>query len=233
MEHRHDREHRIRLRDRERVGKPGAKRMQHGRTMREQHTLRIARRRRRVAENRGLLLIDRRPVERLGTSGNQFFVRLRARKHVALAHHDERNLHIRVGRHRVCNGRRERRIDEHELIVGVREHPAHLLRKQTNVDRVQHRADHRNGIVQFEMPVRVPTEARDAVTRLDAQFDECVCELRDAFAEIRVRVTERRAAHDVFEDPRDREIHVHHRARHRGAHVETRVQHLHYGRLLG
>ncbi len=95
---------------------------------------------------------------------------------------------------------------------------------------MQHRADHRNGIVQLQMAVRVPAEARHAVARPDAEFDQRVRELRHALAEVGVRVTERRTvvearddraravvAQDVFENPRDREIDVHHRPGNRRA----------------
>ena len=58
---------------------------------------------------------------------------------------------------------------------------------------MQDGADHRHGVVQFEVPVRVPTEAGNTIARLDAEFDERVRKLRDPAPEVGVGITVQRA----------------------------------------
>jgi hypothetical protein len=105
---------------------------------------------------------------------------------------------------------------------------------------VQHGADHRHGIVQLEMPVRVPGEAGDAVAGLDAELHQRVRKLRHPLGKADVIVAEERAliaarddlapgviANGVFENPADRQRYVHHRSADRSGRVEARVGGLH------
>ncbi|MNL60881.1 hypothetical protein D3C87_1847340 [compost metagenome] len=58
-------------------------------------------------------------------------------------------------------------MHQHQVILGVVHGEQHLLRRQANVHRVQHRADHRHGEEAFQVAVAVPIEQGHGVTGLD------------------------------------------------------------------
>ena len=63
--------------------------------------------------------------------------------------------------------RRDRRIDNDHLIVGVIDDELQLLGKQPNVERVQYRAHTRDREVGLHMGLVVPHERADAIALLD------------------------------------------------------------------
>ncbi len=50
----------------------------------------------------------------------------------------------------------QRSIEKDDAIVGMIEHERGLIGKEPDVHRVEHRTDHRNGVIQFHVPVTVP-----------------------------------------------------------------------------
>ena len=76
--------------------------------------------------------------------------------------------------------RQQRRVDEHQLVLGVVDDELELLRKQPRVQRVQHGAHAGDRVIQLEMPVIVPGERPDPVTGLDARRLQRVGELARA-----------------------------------------------------
>ena len=197
--------------------------------MRVERRFRIAGRSRGVAEHGGCRLLDVRPHDRRRLRSQQFFVvacvRQRnggvAHRHVSALGERRARIDGRFDR------RRQRSIDEDHLIVGVFDHVADLIGEEPDVGGVQDRTDRWDRIVQFQVAMGVPRKARHAVAGFDAHSSQRICQLRDACAEIAIRVTEHARAiarndfafgviaDGMIEDSADRERDIHHQARDR------------------
>ena len=86
--------------------------------------------------------------------------------------------------------RQEFGVDEDHVVLGVVDRVEHLLGRDPDVHRVQHRAHHRHGEKAFEVAVAVPVHDGDGGARLDAQRVERRREAAHALAERRVRVAQ-------------------------------------------
>jgi hypothetical protein len=111
----------------------------------------------------------------------------------------------------------------------VLENEGDLIGEEPDVDGVQDRADHRDGVVQFQVTVSVPRERGDPIARADPERAQGVRELRDAPPEIGIAQAHDRGtvarddlfagmiAQRVFEDRANRERLIGHRRRDRPA----------------
>jgi hypothetical protein len=129
------------------------------------------------------------------------------------------------GRASIAHRRNEISVDENHAVAGVLDHLADLLGEEPDVDGVQDRADAGHAVVELGVPVRVPAEARNAVTAANSQAPQRVRQARDPAAELRVGVAgeARPLARDdlargviadrVVEDSGDRQRDVHHETR--------------------
>ena len=104
---------------------------------------------------------------------------------------DQHELHagpdLRVDR---LQQRQELGVDEDHVVLGVIDRVEHLLGRDPDVHRVQHRTHHRHGEEAFEVAVAVPVHDRDRRTRADAERDERGREAVHALAERGIRVAQ-------------------------------------------
>jgi hypothetical protein len=91
----------------------------------------------------------------------------------AVGHRDERldRLHARGDR---LDQRQEGQVEEQDLVFGMVGDPDDLVRVQARVQRVQHGARARHGVVQLHVAVAVPRQRRDPVAEADAAGGEGV-----------------------------------------------------------
>ena len=139
VKHGHDGHHGVRLADAESVDETRAEGVQYGRPVREEHALRLARRCRRVTQDRRGALVELGPRERFRLRREHRIVVARAaRRHARIgrAHDDERRRAVGKQREGARDGRDERRIDEDESVVRMLERTRDLLRKEPDVRRV-------------------------------------------------------------------------------------------------
>ena len=68
--------------------------------------------------------------------------------------------------------RQQRRVHDHDAVLGVRGDVPQLVGMEPQVERVQHRAQQRHGEVGLEVAVVVPAERGDPVARADAERAE-------------------------------------------------------------
>src|SRR5579872_6577701 len=152
-------------------------------------TLGIARSRRRVANDRRIPLVEVRRLENVGLGGQELLVVTRLWEGwTAPAHrHDDAVFSVRRSGKRRRERAAERGIEENGAILRVVEDEGHLLGEEADVDGVKHGADRRYGIVELEMPMRVPRKGCHAVTLPDAKAPEGIGQTRDATAELGIR----------------------------------------------
>ncbi|MCY1414409.1 hypothetical protein D9M71_298600 [compost metagenome] len=93
--------------------------------------------------------------------------------------------------------RRELAVDQHEAVLRVVHGVEDLVRRKTDVDGVQHRADHRYGEHAFQVAVAVPVHHRHGVTGLHARFAEHVGQARHPLVEGGVAVAHQVAVDDL------------------------------------
>jgi hypothetical protein len=74
-----------------------------------------------------------------------------------------------------------------------------LLGKKARVDRVTHGADARRAVIALQMPITVPGQCADPVTRSDIKADQRLRQLFGAFFAIAVGVS----MNIAFDTPRD------------------------------
>ena len=232
VEHRHDREHRARRRQGFRVGKRDREGVQDRRAVAEQHAFRMAGRSRRVAQARGRVLVELGPFEIVALRSKQVLVarearngRLRKMRAVG-----KRNpmLDARARGRELFDQRREREIEEHDLVVGVVDDVDELVVEEPRIDRVDDRAHPRDGIVELEMPIAVPRQRADPVARLHPQPPQRARQPAGARVRVAIRIAVNRpldrprddlgvavAAVRVPDQRRDHQRHVHHQSAHR------------------
>ena len=126
----HDRQHPIALADAHCIGEADGEGVNVGRAVREQHALRIARRRRGVAQHRRGAFVDLGPVVRLRLRCQQFFVVATAlQRFGTVAHDDERAPRVGLQRDRGLHRLHQRGVDEDGAIFGMVEHEGDLVGK--------------------------------------------------------------------------------------------------------
>src|SRR6202011_4341987 len=79
-------------------------------------------------------------------------------------------------------------IEKDHAILSVVDDVRQLIRRQAEVEGVEHRAETGDCEVQLEMTVTIPAERPDAIAGLDAEPRQCVGEAMDAFVEARIRI---------------------------------------------
>ena len=174
VEHRHHRQDRIVRGHAEHGARAHHHRVDDGRAVRVEHALGIARRARGVAERRGGLLVEVRPLQRAGLARDQFFVAEQVRdlavgRHVcAVGHHHDMLHRLERGEH-AFDDRQQVQVDEDDLVFGMVGDVAHMLRREARIDRVQHGAEAGDAEVELEMAIGVPGQRADAVAELDAE----------------------------------------------------------------
>ena len=92
--------------------------------------------------------------------------------------------------------RHELAVDQHEFIVGMVHGVENLIRRQADVDGVQHGTDHRNGEHTLQVTVAVPVHHGHGVTGLDSRLGEHIGQTRHTLVEGRVAVTQLIAVDD-------------------------------------
>jgi len=176
VEHRHDGQGRVHGGEIHHVGQRCGEGMQHHRSMRVQRTLGVTGRTRRVAKAGGGGFIQHWPsviiVFRLKQSLVAEQVGYQRRRHVPIVGHGDPAFYARAKRQKHFHQRREIDVEEHQLVVGMVDHPCDLLRKQPRVDRVHHGTATRNRVAQLHMPIAVPGQRADPIALIDAEASD-------------------------------------------------------------
>jgi len=136
-------------------------------------------------------------------------------------------LHRLQLRRELLHQRHERQIEEQGRVLGVVGDVDDLVREQARVDRVDHRADAGDGVVQLVVPVAVPGERADALGRLHAERAQHLRQAARAGVGLAVAVAVDAAfgglGHDLrvavvavreADQVRDQQRRVHHQAMH-------------------
>jgi hypothetical protein len=76
--------------------------------------------------------------------------------------------------------RQEGQVKEQHPVLRMVHDPGDLVGKQPRVDRVAHRPQARDGVIQFQMPVAIPGQRRHPVAGRDAHRRQTMRQLRDA-----------------------------------------------------
>jgi hypothetical protein len=118
-------------------------------------------------------------------------------------------------------------VDEEVRILGVIDDVKELRWEQARVQGVAHRAHAGDGIVDFEVPMGVPGERRDAIAQPDLELPQGLCQLARASMGIAVGLamdrTFDRPGHDlrvgvisagVLDQRRDQQRRFHHQTLH-------------------
>jgi hypothetical protein len=79
---------------------------------------------------------------------------------------------------------------QHQIIFGVVHGVENLLRRQTDIHRVQHRAKHGHGEKTLQIPMAVPIQQGHGITGLDARLRERVGQSLDALIQCPVAVAQ-------------------------------------------
>ena len=185
--HRHHRQDRVALADADGVRHAAHHRQQRGGSVAVEHALGAARGARGVAHPRGLPLVQRRRLERLGLVRDQLLVVPVALGRRAVVGDHDHVLHGDAVAD-LLEGLEQRAVDEERAVGGVVDDVGQLVGVQARVERVHHRAAQRHGEVELQVAVLVPAERRDAVAGLDAERCEGVRELARAAREVGVAV---------------------------------------------
>jgi hypothetical protein len=154
-----------------------------GRAVAVENTLRIAGGPGGVAQRRGGVFIEHRPVILAVLLRDQVFVGLRLfghAAHVLPIGHGNETLDIRQRRRQIMHQVGEGDVEEQHAAFGMVENVLDLLGKQPGIDGVQHRADARHREIKLEMTMGVPGECGDTVAGLDAHGEQCLGHLLGA-----------------------------------------------------
>jgi len=193
VEHRHDQQDTLVRTDRQPVDRAGSPGMQHRRAVRVEHAFRIAGRPRGVTERGGTVLVELRPREIAGLSGEQLFVTQEigqaACGHVGAIGEDDVAADPGRPRREPLDQRQEAGIEEQQPIFGVVDDVLDLLREEARIDRVQNRPHSGHAVVQLHMPITVPGQRRDPLTGADAKRRQRVRQLAGTAPEVGIGTT--------------------------------------------
>ena len=207
MEHRNDRQQRLAGSGRDPAGKGHAVRVEHRRPVAVDDALGVPRRPGRVADARGRVLVEARPVVAAVLRREQVLVAERSR-HLALGHVRAVRHHDQVA-HRVelvpdrLHERQEGEVHEERAVLGVVEHVDELRRVQPRIHGVDDGTQAGDAVVELEVPVGVPRDRRDRVAFPQRQGLERLRELLRPAARVGPRVAADRAF-DAARDDLDR-----------------------------
>ncbi len=174
VEHRHHRQDRVARAEVQRIGRHRGIGVQHRRAVGIEHPLGVARGARGIAQRRGEVLVQLRPV--IGVRGlrQQVLVTDQPRdlgrgRHMRAVRHQDEMLDGGVAGGRRLDQRQEGDVEEQRLIARVIGDPHQLIGMQPRVQRVQHHARARGPVIQLHMPVGVPGQRCHPLRLLDAQ----------------------------------------------------------------
>ena len=190
VKERHDDEKGVARRQRKTVGSAGGERVQHRRAVAVHHPLRIAGRAGRVAQRRGGVLVEERPLVIGRRLRHEVFVAERRkavdRRHrLRLAQRDPA-AHQRQPRLELLDQRREDRIEADDGVFGVMHDVLDLVREEPRVDGMQHPPRAGHSVIEFEVAIAVPRERRDAIAAAEAERVERVRDPLRAGRDLRV-----------------------------------------------
>ena len=221
VEHRHDREDHVALRDAEahRVAGCDAERVQHRRAVRIEHALRQPGRPARVAHRRGLVLVQLRVLPRIGVD---------SRQQLLVAVLDDQDVFDVRALSELVEQRDEAAVDDDRAIVRMRRDVREVVRVQPQVERVQHEATARDAQVGLVVDEVIPAERPDAVAALEPELLQADRQGASAAARLAVGAPLEAAVgqtrHDLRagrvrlgppEQRRQRQLVVHHQSVHR------------------
>ena len=203
MEHRHDVQERVVLGDPERVGHGLGEAVEEHRAVRVDDALGVARRAGRVTHARGVGLVERGPAAERRGRGQQRLVLGERRGHPRLGRvaHDHDRPHARDPVADPLEDRPEARVGEDDRVGGVVDDEGQVLRRQAQVERVEHGARAGRRPVELEVAVAVPGERRHTVALLHAELGEHAREAQRPLGEVGVGVAEQGLAGHARGEP--------------------------------
>ena len=191
MEHGHDAAHRVGCGKAHGIRHANGHRVEVLRAMLVFHALRPAGGAAGVAEAEWRGFRDAWPFVARGLAGDERLVVHRGRgrsgrilKALLHGHHD--SLHGGNAPGQGFEQRQRVRIRDDDLILGVVDDVLQIMRREPDVQRVQHRAHAGHGVVRLQMPRTVPHEGAHPVTDVDAGVLQRVGELMCAVSAFRV-----------------------------------------------
>jgi hypothetical protein len=232
MEHRHHRQDAVAGGTVQRIGQRGGKRVEQGGAMAVQRALGVAGGTGGVTQRGSRVLIELRPVEFRRAFGDQVFVAKQvgdraAGGHVCrIGHRDEGLDGLDVGRDGFDDGK-EGKVEEQDRVLGMVGQVNDLIRVQSRIDGVQHRAGARYRVVQLQVAVAVPRQGADAVGHFQPASGQCVRHSTCAPGQFPVSRAVQVALHPprddlllrvvplgVHQQRRDQQGHLHHQTQH-------------------
>ena len=169
VEHRHDRQHDVRLADAERARLRRGERVDHDRAVRVDDALGLARRAARVTHRRRRALVDVPVGECLRVGGrDQILVLDRAGRRLAGTDRDHVLEPDPVAER--LHERPQRLVGDQDAIAGMRRDVGEVVGVEPQVERVGDEAADRSAEVGLQVLVVVPGERRDAVTVDEAEL---------------------------------------------------------------
>ena len=154
--------------------------IQIGAAVMQHDALRVAGRARRVVQRDRLPLIVRQPHRKVRVGGgDEWFV---------LAVDIDHQWPMPALRQRARHDRPEFAIDQHDLGFRMLQDERNRCRIQPDVDRAQHRAEHRHGIMRLQHLRNVGGHDRHGFTLADAGTRKCRCQPTRTLQELRIGV---------------------------------------------
>jgi len=155
--------------------------MQHGGTVRIEHTLGMAGGARGVAQRRGGVLVETRPRVAVALRLDEFLVAQQPGQielgHVRAIGQHHVVLHRFQLRREFLHQRAEAQVEKQHLVLGVIDDVADLLGRKPRVDRVQHHARAGHAVVELQMAPGVPRQGGDGRVAAELQRGERVGDL--------------------------------------------------------
>ncbi len=199
--------------------------------MRIQSAARIPRGAGGVAQGGGGALIELRPLESFGATGDQVLVAAQSfghpdRGHVRRLAQTDPGAHQGALRRELLDERRKAPIEEHHTVFGMIDDVDQLREMQPRIAGVQHHAAARHREISLEVPMRVAGNGADAAACFEAQGFERIRQASRAGRALCIGVSMEgplRLARDDFhlaklgggmlDDAGDQERPIHHQAR--------------------
>ena len=163
VEHRHDRQQRVRVAQREPVGEGDEHRVQHGGSVRVHDALGLARGPRGVAKAAGILLGKRGLIESAARRADERLVVDAPGGRLARRVADDDDLLERRPGAELVEQRQEHVVDDEEAVLRVRRDVGKVVGREAQVERVHHAAGERRAEVRLQVRRVVPHEGGDPV----------------------------------------------------------------------
>ncbi len=94
--------------------------------------------------------------------------------------------------------RKKLRVTQQDVGLGMIERVDDLLVRKSDVDHLQHRSEHRNGEVAFQIPVAIPIHDRHRSARPHAHLRQGTAQTGDPLVQRRIVVADEIAIHDLI-----------------------------------